>query len=48
MSGDTRGDVVDTPVYLGIVIGHVASSTGGVSSLRDTIENHLLSRHPCR
>ena len=45
---DAGGDVVYAPLYLGIVVGHVATPTGGVGRLGDPIEDHLLSRHPCR
>ena len=45
---DAGGDIVYAPLYLGVVVGHVAAPTGGVGRLGDPIEDHLLSGHPCR
>ena len=46
MSCHTGGDIMDPPVYLGIVIRHVTPATSGVRSLGDPIEDHLLHGHP--
>ena len=48
MCCDAGGDVVDTPFDLSVVVGHVSAATRGVSSLRDTVEDHLLDRHTSR
>ena len=42
----TGGDIMDPPVYLGVMIRHVTSATSRVRSLRDPIEDHLLHGHP--
>ena len=45
---DTGGDIVDAPFDLRIVVGHMTTAAGGVSSLGDTIEDHLLDSHTSR